>query len=38
MPQGLTPGTDCRRQRSRCEDINHDPIPRLRQPRNEDGP
>lgn len=37
MPLGLTAGADCFRQRFRGVDIDHCPIPRLRQPIKEDG-
>jgi hypothetical protein len=38
MPLGLAPCTDCLSQRPQSQGVDHDPLPRLRQPMKEDGP
>ncbi len=38
MPLGLAPCTDCLSQGPQSQGVDHDPLPRLRQPMKEDGP
>lgn len=38
MPLGLAPCIDCLSQRPESQSVDHDPLPRLRQPMKEDGP